>query len=258
MCVRACGMPLTVEQADMRTARNTFLFLIAAAIGLLQLTRSADAGSVQFCVACTEPAKSYVCNVETPHTFQNDAGLQLFCIVRISKDGGHRSCTVDQSNSGKFSDVIKSYSFAAPEIPDGVKRALAKRRQNSSSGAEQMATPPQRGGEPETLIDMTRGAVGASREGLRTTGGAVGAATNNPMMANIEPRPSRASPAIVPANGWIENLMGRRALRRKHRLSRTVGKNPPALRPGLDLDGALDGPLPAMGPSQGLPVTPEA
>lgn len=167
-----------VEQADMRTARSIILFLAIAALGLMQLTRSADAGTVQFCVACTEPAQTYVCNVETPHTFQNNTGLQLFCIVRISKDGGHRSCTVDQSKTGNCSDVIKSYSFNAPEIPDGVKRALAKRQQKSSSDTEQMATPPQRGGEPETFIDMTRGAVGASREGLRTTGEAVGSATN--------------------------------------------------------------------------------
>jgi len=71
---------------------------------------------------------------------------------------------------------VKSYSFNAPQVPENVRRALAKRRTQGQVNSPDPDTPPQKGGEPETLIEMTRGAVGASKEGIKNSGQAVGTA----------------------------------------------------------------------------------
>lgn len=133
-----------------------------------------EAASVQMCVTCTDPDKTYLCDVETNNSLQNEKGLQLYCIIRTSREGGHRSCAVDQTPAAQCVGDVKSYSFNAPKIPENVKRALAKRRSSNMEDAPSADVPSQRGGEPETLIEMTRGAVGASKEGIKNSGEVVG------------------------------------------------------------------------------------
>lgn len=153
--------------------------LSATVIGMVWMSQTQTfAGTAQFCVKCTDPAKTYLCNIETPDVLANEKGLQLFCIVRTSRDGGHRTCAIEETSVSSCAGETKSYSFNMPEVPDSVRRALAKRRSANPGQPDTTDLPPQRGGEPETLIEMTRGAVGASREGIKNTGEAVGSAAD--------------------------------------------------------------------------------
>lgn len=150
------------------------LLLLCSAVMYLGATLLAlPAAAAQYCVRCTDPAQTYICNVETGGGLQNDKGLQLFCIIRTSRDGGHRSCAVDQQAGIGCAGIPKTYTFNAPAIPESVRRAIAKRRQDATP---ESGVPPQQGGEPETLIDLTRGAVGASKKSIQNTGEAVGSA----------------------------------------------------------------------------------
>ena len=155
---------------------TTIIFVVAFIACLLLHRDVAEAGTVQLCVQCTDPDKTYLCDVNTNNALQNQKGLQLFCIIRTSREGGHRSCSVDERPISQCSGEVKSYSFNAPQIPENVRRALAKRRSQGPANSPDPDIPPQKGGEPETLIEMTRGAVGASKEGIKNSGQAVGTA----------------------------------------------------------------------------------
>lgn len=164
--------------ALMRTVYKLAALAAIMAGSMVSVPSSSWAGTVQFCVKCVDPAKTYLCNIETANSLQNQKGLQLFCIIRTSREGGHRSCAVDQNNAADCSGEVKSYSFNAPQIPEGVRRALGRQPAPQPGQPDTTNLPPQKGGEPETLIEMTRGAVGASKEGLKNTGNTVGGAAS--------------------------------------------------------------------------------
>ena len=155
------------------------LVLIAGLVFVAFVSGAAEAGSQQYCVACKDPDQTYVCRVDTPNANPSDKGLQLYCIIRISKDGGHRSCAV-QSNSAEACDgPVKAYSFQAPTIPPKLKSAVEQFQKSREKNADEPTLPSQKGGEPETLIDMTGRAVKATKKGLSNTGEAVGGAASS-------------------------------------------------------------------------------
>ena len=120
----------------------------------------------QYCVVCKEPVQTYVCQVDTPYANPSDKGLQLYCIIRISKDGGHKSCAVQSSGAERCAGTVKTYSFQAPAVPPKFRSAVDRLRKSGKKNEDDQTLPPQKGGEPETLIDMTGRAIKASRRGL--------------------------------------------------------------------------------------------
>lgn len=155
------------------------LSLITSLVFIAFVSGAAKADSRQYCVACKDPDQSYVCRVETPHANLSDKGLELYCIIRISKDGGHRSCAVETKSAGICAGPVKTYTFQAPAIPPELKSAVDRLRKSREKNENTSTLPPQKGGEPETLIDMTGRAVKASRKGLSNTGQAVGGAARS-------------------------------------------------------------------------------
>jgi len=155
----------------MRPSASRVMIFCGAVFGMAAGFMALPAAAAQYCVKCTEPDQTYVCNVDTGPGLQNEKGLQLFCIIRTSREGGHRSCAVDQSSSANCTGIPKTYSFNVPEIPDSVRHALAKRQHERTP---RTTTELPKDGDPETLIDLTRGAVGASKKGIKNTGETVG------------------------------------------------------------------------------------
>lgn len=150
--------------------------------GLLYITiapRAAEAGTQQFCVVCKDPNQTYVCQVDTPHANPSDKGLQLYCIIRISKDGGHNSCAVQSNSADACEGPVKAYAFQAPAIPPQLRATVDRLRKSREKDVNEQTVPLQKGGEPETLIDMTGRAVKASKQGLSNTGQAVGSAVSS-------------------------------------------------------------------------------
>ena len=58
-----------------------------AAVAFAALAPAAAEGA-SYCVTCTGPDQTYVCNVTGEGTRRTDA-LKLYCIVRTAKEGGH-------------------------------------------------------------------------------------------------------------------------------------------------------------------------
>jgi hypothetical protein len=164
-------------KTDVKRA-TTHGLLVTLAGTLLALTASSTgrAGTAEYCVTCSDPDKTYLCRLETPFSNHNNKGLQLFCIVRTSKEGGHRSCAISATATAKCSGELKFYSF---QVPDDVKKAIKRYHDRPHASTQtELAQPSQGGDEPKTLIDLTKRSVGASKEGLKKSGHAVVGAAN--------------------------------------------------------------------------------
>lgn len=143
----------------------TFCFSAAAMIA-----GEATAEPRQYCVSCKDPDQTYICQVETSLANPNEKGLQLYCIIRTSKDGGHKSCTVSKTDIAQCAGPVLTYSFQAPSVSPQIREAVERFRKAREPDQAEESGPQQKGGEPETLIDMTGRAVKASREGIKNTG----------------------------------------------------------------------------------------
>lgn len=143
---------------------------LIAGLGLPGLTLTpVNAEPQQFCVKCADPNQTYVCQIDTTQPVARADGLQLYCIVQTSKEGGHRSCAVDNTPIGSCAGELKSYTFAAPLAPPGTRATIGQDQQNYTSDPEAVEAPAPREDKPATL-------VGASRRGIQSTGQAVGSA----------------------------------------------------------------------------------
>ena len=147
--------------------RILFALCIGAAA---MIAGKANAEPQQFCVTCKDPDQTYVCSVETPQSNPNEKGLQLYCIIRTSKDGGHRSCAITNTDIAQCAGPVRTYSFQAPAIPPQVREAVKRFRKSREGDKPDEERPKQKGDEPETLIDLTGRAVKALPKGIKNTG----------------------------------------------------------------------------------------
>ena len=156
--------------------RVTFCIITAAAM----CAGGARAEPRQYCVTCDTPDQTYLCQIETPHANPSDKGLQLFCIIRISKDGGHNSCAVANRDAAQCAGAIRTYTFEAPAIPPQLRDAVQRYRKAKDKDKDKPdeTLPPQKRGEPKTLIEVTGRAVNASRKGIKKTGATVSGAAS--------------------------------------------------------------------------------
>lgn len=147
------------------------VFAVITAAGLFLCLRPAFADPTTYCVSCSEPAKTYRCAVATPRENISDRAKRLYCIVKTAKDGNHKTCSIRRGNA-PCDGPLREYSYDGPAIPDSVRSAVESIRNERIAdrppGTE--AGPQQKGGEPDTLVEMTSRAVGASKRGLRSAG----------------------------------------------------------------------------------------
>lgn len=151
-----------------------------ATLGLLVLSMGAAAAiaePVSYCVRCSEPDQSYVCEVATPEGSPGDRALRLFCIVRTAHDGGHRTCAVARESANDCAGELKTYSYNGPAVPAHIRSALKRKADETPS-----LTPPpdETAGEaeeakpPSTLFGLTKRAVKATGRGVKNAAGATG------------------------------------------------------------------------------------
>lgn len=149
----------------------------AGLIGMAAVLPGSSPGAAadgQFCIACKDPDQVYRCRVDTPQADLNRKGLELYCIIKTAKDGGHGSCAVQSNTGGACAGPVRSYTFRAPEVPAEVRDAAERFRDRHADDEGDSRLPKQKGGEPETLVDMTSRAVGASGEAARGAAGTTG------------------------------------------------------------------------------------
>ncbi len=150
--------------------RMTLRVALIASLGTCGFAiAAAQAEPQRFCVKCVDPNQTYICEVETNQPVARSDGLQLYCIVQTSKEGGHRSCAVDKTPVTNCNGVVKSYAFAAPYVPPDTQATIEENRQNYTSDPAAAQPPASQEDKPSTL-------VGASKKGIQSTGQAMGGA----------------------------------------------------------------------------------
>ncbi len=156
--------------------KATLFAILAGLLLVLAMAERVQAEPKRFCVRCADPEQTYVCEVDTPQPIARGDGLQLYCIVRTSKDGGHSSCAVDNTPISKCAGPVKAYTFVAPEISPEARQAIQRFRGRNDNSSFETEQPADEDRNSATVFGMTRGAVGASKKGIKKSGQAVGGA----------------------------------------------------------------------------------
>lgn len=135
---------------------------------------SARAGQVDLCISCADPRQTYVCRVETPKGSPGEKALQLYCIIKTAKHGGHSACSVSRTGNAECNGPVMSHVYDGPVMPEILRSNIpAQPTQLPGQNASGLDVPKQKGGEPGTLIEMSGPAANAGKSAARSTGRAV-------------------------------------------------------------------------------------
>lgn len=152
----------------MAGSRNTIAFAAFVAA-----VAPSYAVAQEYCVACTEPNALYRCVIEDARPGVASS-LQVACISRIAREGGHAQCAVKRGVTVFECDgIVKRISLAAePAQP-----AAAAPSQVASpvpapvpAAAPSPPVPPQADGPPKTVAEMAKRAKADSDRQWEQTG----------------------------------------------------------------------------------------
>ncbi len=146
---------------------------LLAALTLCLLPTAGNAAETSFCVTCSAPQKTYVCNVSTPSINPGNKALQLYCMMKTAKDGGHRSCSAKRKPSTQCTGAVKNYTFDGSGKLPGVRSAVRQYQGRPQIAAPQPPAMPAEPKKPKTLFGMTSNAVKSTGRGVKKTGDAV-------------------------------------------------------------------------------------
>lgn len=155
---------------------------MALALGIVGFTGHA-LGESGYCVSCSGPDQTYLCEVTSETVNPSDQAAKLFCVIQLAKIYGHSACSV-KSQSGAACPGVRqtlSYTGQADEgFAGGTRDGAAPQSAEGNPlppdappGAQEAEKPK----EPGTLVDLTKQAVEQSGEQLKKAGKAVGDAT---------------------------------------------------------------------------------
>ena len=154
------------------------------------------AEGVAYCVTCKKPKQTYVCRVTGEGSRLTDA-LKLYCIVRLAKEGNHASCKAKHKAKHKVADcdgIERTYSYHGPAIPDRLEDDPRVQKLMRKAAREQEAFEKPDGEAPQTLVDLTGRAVGASRKGWRNMRDAIKGDPDEPGLPGEDTDRSTAAP----------------------------------------------------------------
>lgn len=117
----------------------------------------------EYCVACTEPAALYRCILEDAKPGAAPS-LQVACISRIAKEGGHGQCTVKRGVTVFECDgILKRISLAnePPAVPPAA---------NAAPVPAAAPQPPADDQPPKTVAEMAKRAKADSERQWEKTG----------------------------------------------------------------------------------------
>lgn len=171
--------------------------IVAAALAASAPAAAQDAA---FCVTCTGPDQTYLCQVTGAGMGRTDA-LKLYCIVRTAKEGGHASCGARNEVAGCIGET-KVYAYDGPSLPTG-------QAETTQAGVDE--TFDQQAGEeeaPPTLFRATGRAYSASRRGIRNVRSRFGGGGAEEQAALPRSTPTDSLPASAAQQGSLPELPG--------------------------------------------------
>ncbi|MGI9382452.1 MAG: hypothetical protein ACR2PO_04805 [Methyloligellaceae bacterium] len=153
-----------------------YVILTAATLGLT--TASLDfghAGAETYCVICKGPDQAYTCRVDTSKANPGLEALQLYCIVKTARDGGHKSCSATRQTATNCKGALRTYTYKGPSLSPRARQAVGERLAPAGSDAAGNSG----ADKPKTLMQFGSRAVKASGRGLRKAAGRTGQAVGN-------------------------------------------------------------------------------
>ena len=157
------------------------LFILSSLI-FAAIFATATASANDICVACNEPAVTYVCRptAAPQHKafLQNRRLTQLACIREIARSYGHASCKANQSNPQNCSgelvavDLTRMAQAYTNRLPKPLRPDGSAPRQ-TTVGAQKPAKP-QNQDEPKTVVELAKRTVETSKDQLDNVGKTAG------------------------------------------------------------------------------------
>ncbi len=166
---------------------------------------SALAKDASYCVTCTGPAQTYLCQITGENVPRTDA-MKLYCIVRTAKEGGHASCGAKNETAG-CNGIPKVYAYDGPSLPAMTtpQQAGAPIEENIDEAFE----PKARDGAPKTLVEATGRAYSASRRGIRNVKSRWGRGESEEEQTALQsPAASDSLPVSAASPGTLPELPG--------------------------------------------------
>jgi hypothetical protein len=184
--------------------RTVAILLILACLGGICAATHARAQEATFCVTCTKPDRSYRCRITGVDPAFADA-LKLYCVIRLSKDGHHATCSA--SASTHCDGPLKVYAYGGPSIGGNLASnpELRKLQKKIEHDNQQFAQPDNtQSGAPKTLFGLTSRVFSASKRGINnatsklTGSGEPAAPAVNATATETSPAPPAPTPAPAP------------------------------------------------------------
>lgn len=143
--------------------RNSIAFA-----GLVAAAAPSYAIAQEYCVACTEPSALYRCVIDDARPGVASS-LQVACISRIARDGGHGQCAVKRGVTVFECDgIVKRISLAAEPVQP---QPTAPPQVGAPPPAPAPAAAPQPAdGPPKTVAEMAKRAKADSDRQWEKTG----------------------------------------------------------------------------------------
>ncbi len=90
------------------------ILALAIFVGLTSLASAADS----FCVSCSGPTASYVCEVTIPDGVVPTQSPQLYCAYRLASEGKHASCSSRRSGLSACPGDYRQLAYQGPSLVD--------------------------------------------------------------------------------------------------------------------------------------------
>ncbi|MEZ5924900.1 MAG: hypothetical protein R3D57_11025 [Hyphomicrobiaceae bacterium] len=129
-----------------------------------------------YCVSCSGPQASYVCEVTLPEGVVPSQSPQLYCAYRLAAEGSHASCASRRSGDAPCPGDYRQLAYQGPSLVAPAPGMAPAEVEVESSGAavEPSAddpldsTPETTDGEPKTVVELTEQVAETVGDGVAT------------------------------------------------------------------------------------------
>jgi hypothetical protein len=143
---------------------RSVLMALTAATSLAASTAGLSAAD-SYCVSCSGPQASYVCEVTLPDGVVPSQSPQLYCAYRLAAEGGHASCSSRRSGETPCDGDYKQFAYqgsslsASPDAAVSPPEALAPASTEftpveTNEGVAEPATGDSQS-PPRTVVELT-------------------------------------------------------------------------------------------------------
>jgi hypothetical protein len=127
-----------------------------------------------FCVTCSAPQASYVCEVTLPVGVVPSQSPQLYCAYRLASEGGHASCSSRRAGETPCAGDYRQLAYQGPSLvgpsPDAQVPEAATDPATTNEGAADPAAGEEESAEPKTVVELTEQIVEQAGNGLEAAG----------------------------------------------------------------------------------------